>query len=306
MIKMNKQYDDLLSAASDLTLNEEEKIIPDDMEEWICTNDPSIDPLFRGMLLPKGAQDKTKAYIEHVRQQQKKLFQQQRIERQQQREEYLEYLQQLGLTEDDEYFDSNDEVIITGLDNVSSSLNHSNNVSVNIDENIEEDISKLPVEEVDISIQTNAINKSIQVYEDIHNKPVQISSKKDNKQPVQLTADIRQSVDLRIDPELSATKNFINLLRLSEPLLNEQQKLQFLDKKFVNDSLGISLPLLIPYSDNESVRFINGHSRYINKIFIFNQQRWFLTNNIHKRNVDKLLVVLKQMLEDTLNKKKEE
>lgn len=304
---MNKQYDDLLSAASDLTLNEEEeKIIPDDMEEWICTNDPSIDPLFRGMLLPKGAQDKTKAYIEYVRQQQRKLFQQQRIERQQQREEYLEYLQQLGLTEDDEYFDSNDEVIITGLNDIPFSLNHSDNVLVNINENIEEDISKLPVEEVGTSIQANIINKSIQVHEDIHNKPVQVSSRENDKQPVQLIADIRQSVDLRIDPELSATKNFINLLRLSEPLLTEQQKLQFLDKKFVNDSLGISLPLLIPYSDNESVRFINGHSRYINKIFIFNQQRWFLTNNIHKRNVDKLLVILKQMLEDTLNKKKEE
>lgn len=304
---MNKQYDDLLSAASDLALNEEEKIIPDDMEEWICTNDPSIDPLFRGMLLPKGAQDKTKAYIEHVRQQQRKLFQQQRIERQQQREEYLEYLRQLGLTEDDECFDNSDEVIITGLDDVSSSLlNHSNNVSVNIDENIEEDISKLPVEEVDTSIQTNVINKSIQVHEDIHNKPVQISSKEVDKQPVQSIADIRQSVDLRIDPELSATKNFIKLLQLSEPLLTEQQKLQFLDKKFVNDNLGISLPLLIPYSDDESVRFINGHSRYINKVFMFSQQRWFLTNNIHKRNVEKLLAVLKKMLNNTESIEKKE
>ena len=270
---------ELLEAAKELEQSQKDllKIIPDNMEEWVCFNDPSIDAILRGTLLPKGSQDKYRKMAARVRKEQAEYL---ASMKEIWRREAEEYDRQNQLDESTDFDDTFDEISDNDFNGIIE-----NNPFTDIEENIEQ--LKIIQEELPIqSINISQINRDI-------GKQKQFITENNITDVVK---DIKYNTNLKINPDLSATKNFINLLKQAEPLLNKQQKMQFLDKTFVTKNLGISLDLLKPYSDDDSIRFINGHSRYIRQPFIFNEQKWFLTNNIYKSNVEKLVEILNKFI----------
>ena len=258
--------EELLEAANEL-LNEKidyrlypEKI-PDDKELWICCNDPDLDELFKNDLLPKGAQDKTKILLAQIHENQRKNFQ---------------YQQEMQKQWDKEYHDFFDKYDIDDDLDIPEFID-------DIENNIDEEDNDIIPEAKEIIVNEEIVEKpNMEVLTD--KKPFIKPEIKDDK------------IKLTINPDLSATKNFIKVLMRAEPFLNDNQKMQFLDYSFTKQYLGISLPLLKSYTE-KSERFINGHSRYISKPIIFNNQQWLLTNNIYKKNVEKLIDVLNNFIE---------
>lgn len=288
---------ELLEAAEDLqreavSMNQ---IIPDNMEEWICCNDPDVDAILSGTLVPKGTQDRTRIFIAKINEAKRAKIQRDKELQQQLREEYIAYLNMIGMTEDeseydDQYSDSCTQPIVA-------------------DEKDLQELNEEILQQTDINSECTEVNIStddnISILDDnqstLEHVNQDIIVRKTTPKIEVDTHDVKLNVSLQINPNLSATKNFINILKSAESMLTPQQRLCFCNKQFTTTNLNLSLPLLIPYSADTTARFINGRSRYINKIFEFNGQPWFLTNNIYKQNVNKLINILNNMLKENNN-----
>ena len=161
----------------------DELTIPFDKEVWISCNDPEVDSILNGTLLPKGTQDRTREFIREINKKRMSLAEKRRSEYKAQQEEYKQYLAELGLSVADDQCDDSISIQVTEWED---------DIDIECEEIIQE--------------ETN-MNKSIlaRVNPDIVVKPV--------LKPVERVEDIKQSVNLKIDPDLSATKNFVKLLR---------------------------------------------------------------------------------------------
>lgn len=321
----------LLEAAEELQKEEIQEslritVVPEDKELWICCNDPDIDSILQNTLLPKGTQDKTKEFIQKINKARKLRHIQNHDIRQQQHQEYLDYLQHLGMSEkDDDYHEismlsssvtendlkelEEEQLQQTDLTTDCTKINISTQNEFTLNKLVQEQDNQNILDKDDISLNNSSsenisdkdISNTNLNIERINTDVIMKKSLLPSNSVETNMKDIKQNVVLQINPDLSATKNFIRLLQTAEPLLNQQQKMCFCDNKFTANTLGISLPLLKPYSEDKTVRFINGHSRYISKPLTFNNEQWFLTNDIHKSNVNKLLDALNKMIKENIN-----
>ena len=139
---------ELLETAKELEQSQKDllKIIPDNMEEWVCFNDPSIDAILRGTLLPKGSQDKYRKMAARVRKEQAEYL---ASMKEIWRREAEEYDRQNQLDESTDFDDTFDEISDNDFNGIIE-----NNPFTDIEENIEQlkiIQEELPIQSINIS-----------------------------------------------------------------------------------------------------------------------------------------------------------